>query len=422
MTPSPWALKDARVWLSRCTWSRVCLSVVYDGCVQFLYAPRGMASLLKSLGVQLDKLFVPQDLLRQVDRLISAYGPYYKAVGEERPKDTDEVSGGSTGSVSHGGDGSSGEVDSAAMEVSERERIVNNDRPVGRRSGSADSQEAAAGGTSDNATGRRGRVKSSVDFGATQPGAGQAVGAEIHNSRKAGGNLGRPEDGGVMDGGDPNLIYSRGYAGVDASSTAGGPGRADQIALIHRGLARLVGLDRGRTGIRSNRIDPAQLCREMASRRWRMSAVYKRDVRSRRLVLAVDTSPSCANVCKAMQDIALQVAKRWRGEVIVVSHANGYGLYIHHAPAGDKSRIIKLIAGKTGDSTTCLKAWKKITAGAVLVSLGDYDPHRMDASIYAGADRKILITYSDVINTLLYDVVIGGVVDHATAAKKLMEV
>jgi hypothetical protein len=127
----------------------------------------------------------------------------------------------------------------------------------------------------------------------------------------------------------------------------------------------------GISGEESHRVDGRALIREMAARRVRLSNTRAKTMALKRVIVAVDDSPSCAAVVSAMYDAAVRVVKYIAGASIVI-HCNGGRLRPGEVCAQDVRRVLK------DETLDIWSQWLKVTRETGLVLfLGDLDAEQV---------------------------------------------
>lgn len=190
--------------------------------------------------------------------------------GEERKKDTDQVSSVSDNpsdeAEMHGGEGNSGEVDSQAETLSEEERQAQMDALLGE-----------GDGTDSLSDGNKECVKSS-------------------------------------DRSDLSDLYDM----VDSD--------ADKKAvkrLVNR-LVKIVDKEVGNNGNRSPRLDGTKLVKEMITKRWSLPRASKEELEMKPCLIMVDISGSCSASRGGNLAAALEIQRMMPDKVQIVTHFNGY--------------------------------------------------------------------------------------------------
>jgi hypothetical protein len=327
---SDWTLRDAQKFLAR---HQPDLTVSAARAEVELVAalPSGLDWLLQSLVKGLETEEQEIRILPLIDRGIALVGPDYaghlsidtlhrldqmraEAEAEDRSKDTDEVAEATKQADGdlHGGDGASGETDTAMKRPKPTHTVKDAD---------------GAGGEGDPS-----------DFDADYFGGGQSSAPVVTLA-------------------DDRVADARWKADPD------------DISDVKRAMERILrSFEVGVFGEASPRIDEEKLVRELVTKRYRLSHARREELEQSQILIMVDVSGSCSAAAPATLAAAAELADAM-DNVLIIVHVNGEPLEC----AGDVAGIPRIPDGDRGDDLTW---WREVLDRASLagvVNFGDWD-------------------------------------------------
>jgi hypothetical protein len=150
-------------------------------------------------------------------------------------------------------------------------------------------------------------------------------------------------------------------------------------------LRRIVDVEVGAKGRETPRVDPRTLVRELVSRRCAIARARRHEAEIRELVIAVDESPSCAEVVEALYGTALAIARDLpAGKASVILHSNGYSVrLLDDAPCArwlrtaiaERSRRLSRHYYAASQRAASEEIWQGIAdrRPGLVLALGDHD-------------------------------------------------
>jgi hypothetical protein len=114
-------------------------------------------------------------------------------------------------------------------------------------------------------------------------------------------------------------------------------------------LSRLCEVKAGAYGKESPRISKRKLLKQILKKSYNLSQTKKQELERNTVIITVDTSPSCSEVCNSLLAVALTVAG-YSSNIIVVENDNGYPYRVN----GKNIRHLSL------ESDTAKRIWKEI--------------------------------------------------------------
>jgi len=150
-------------------------------------------------------------------------------------------------------------------------------------------------------------------------------------------------------------------------------------------LRRIIDNEIGANGRETPRVDARTLVRELVSRRCAIGRARRHEADIRELVIAVDESPSCAEVVAALSATALAIARDLpAGKASVILHSNGYTVrLLHDAPCArwlrtaiaERSRLLKRAYHARSQQEASEEIWRVIAdrRPGLVLALGDHD-------------------------------------------------
>jgi hypothetical protein len=150
-------------------------------------------------------------------------------------------------------------------------------------------------------------------------------------------------------------------------------------------LRRIVDVEVGAKGRETPRVDPRTLVRELVSRRCAIARARRHEAEIRELIIAVDESPSCAEVVEALYATALAIARDLPAEkASVMLHSNGYSVrLLDDAPCArwlrtaieERSRRLSRHYYSASQRAASEEIWQGIAdrRPGMVLALGDHD-------------------------------------------------
>jgi len=328
-----------------------------------------------------------------IDRAISKYGAkapiavlYSEALqARYAPKGTREVDGSAqSGDMTHGGDGSSGEVEHAAATATERNKEHQPPSPsVGagedgehspsRRHDGGDA-ERSDGANAAEGTGAVGAEshEDEVTEGGGDPGTDQGPASADDPGREASDAAGADDgpDGaprsartGRGEAASPPVTFGGVYAALSLGATV--PFEHRQAARdILRALRRLVAaVVSSAPDQQSPRYDGRRLVSELVSRRCAVGRARREELGLPLLVVSCDVSGSCSSAAPGTI-AAAQALTAARPDVVVVEHSNGFPIAVTvNGARRDADRLPRTLSW-----------WETLVpADSILLAFGDWD-------------------------------------------------
>jgi hypothetical protein len=388
------------------------------------------APALVALGAKLRSS--PWENKEEIDRLISRFGADYRidhlidaiedtAAGREVADRQDHHTGtdrvvddpmGHEDADAHGGDGNSGELDHRAETSAQ-----NRDTPDGTPDPSGAGTDCPAGDQTghDGAPTREGEEMPTCqgEMGGDEPTRGmgthlratQAVtdkDSEGTESSAQGDGTERVQyttaataqaHGAPRPKGDVDVVRDDDVANGDAESPGATLDSPAVLAARERRAARrtaqllrrIVDVEVGAKGRETPRVDPRTLVRELVSRRCAIARARRHEAEIRELVIAVDESPSCAEVVEALYATALAIARDLpAGKASVILHSNGYSVrLLDDAPCArwlrtaiaERSRRLSRHYYSAAQRAASEEIWQGIAdrRPGLVLALGDHD-------------------------------------------------
>jgi hypothetical protein len=333
-----------------------------------------------------------QNLIPKIDRAIRLYGADFRldygcqevTVRTKEKKGTSEVDGSKkTGDKSHGGDGSSGEVENSKQgseasgkneasghcegkEVSERDQSSGQ----GPEKGTGASQQVGKPGPetpaekpSQSSDAQCGDARRSVNSGKV----GSRQEANLSQDGSAEGQTSEeavPGQGGskmTKNGRTEGTSRRPNQRGASAASTISEEEVLKELLGKRSVPTRLVAVCERKIkstighGAAGPRLDSEKLMFELLSKQCRLSQTRKQEDVKRHVLIAVDTSGSCSASSSSMLAAAATVA-RHLDNVIVVSHVNGQPRQV---VIGKKARLVECAYGSRAQR---LREWEAIVS------------------------------------------------------------
>jgi len=341
-----------------------------------------------------------------IDRAISRYGAkaplavlYSKALQARfAPKGTSEVDGSTqSGDLTHGGDGSSAEVEHAAATGKEHQTPS---PPVGagedgehspsHRHDGGDAERSAGANAAEGAGAKTGTEshEDEVTEGGGDPGSDQGPASADDPGREASDAAGADDgpDGsqrsartGQGEAASPRVAFGGVYAALSLGAPV--PFEHRQAARdILRALRRLVAaVASSAPDQQSPRYDGRKLISELVSRRCAVGRARREELGLPRLVVACDVSGSCSSAAPGTI-AAAQALTAARPDVVVVEHSNGFPL-----------AVTVNGARRYADRFPRTLSWWKtlVPADSILLAFGDWDAGDIYVAL-AQTGRKVI--------------------------------
>ncbi len=342
-----WTLRDLRRAIGRIEAGSYG-PAIGEAVVMGILRPRGLipnSSLGRHLAAALDmdeSRLMKLDfgmIAREIDRLISTYGPDYCIRPEAKRTDhktgSEEISDGPhcTQDSTHGGDGNSGECDEIAQAAAEPERRGGEEKQQkdGNTPDSQSGQDSCQDGLEDEATWASGQdaAKAQAKAG-TQPtgGGGRsgvdeategmgsqstdgAAGADESRGGDAAPAMGAGRDNQCTHHAKPDILLD-GQPDAGARQLVALAEMADRLAAagIARAIERMIDRVGARTQYPTPKYNPRDLIRELVARRMALHRARETQRRPVHILIMADISGSCEWVAHITHPIAIEAARR----------------------------------------------------------------------------------------------------------------